>query len=126
MSIRRTSASWLYWAAAMPVVGIVAAALAQAAQPQGQEELLRAYLQAGEFAPALALARQTADPPQRDQWLAEIAQAQAQAGAKSASLQSASEIGDDRTRSARCRGRPARRRALRAPAAAPSSPTSIP
>ncbi len=101
MSARRTSANWLYWAAAMPVVTIVAVALAQAAQPPGQDELFRAYLQAGEFAPALALARQTADPPERDQRLAEIAQAQAQAGAKTASLQSASEIGDDRTRSGR-------------------------
>ncbi len=126
MSVRRTSAGWLFFAAAVPVVLIVAAALAQAAQPQGQEELFRAYLQAGEFAPALALARQVSDPLERDRWLAEIAQAQALAGAKSASLQSAGEIGDDRTRAGALRGAAAAPPTAEAHPAAPLSPTSIP
>ena len=124
MSVRRTSAGRLFFAAAVPAVLIVTAALAQATQPQGQEELFRAYLQAGEFAPALALARQVSDPLERDRWLAEIVEAQALAGAKSASLQSAGEIGDDRTGPAPpgCGGRS---RPQRRHPAAPPSLTSI-
>ncbi len=65
-----------------------------------QEAEIRAHLAAGEFAPALALARQAPDVRQRDALLADIAAVQAAAGARGASLQTAAEIGDDRTRTA--------------------------
>ena len=67
-----------------------------AADPK--DALIRAQIAAGEFAPAVALAQQAVDPQQRDAWLAEIAVAQAQAGARDASFRSAAEISDDRTR----------------------------
>lgn len=57
---------------------------------------LRAQLDAGEFAPALARAQQASN---RDVWLESIAQAQAQAGARTASMSTVSDIVDDRIRS---------------------------
>jgi hypothetical protein len=69
-----------------------------AAAAQDADARIQAHLQAGEFAPALALARQAADVRQRDAWLGQIAAAQAQAGARDASFRSAAEIGDDRAR----------------------------
>jgi hypothetical protein len=57
----------------------------------------RAYLAAGEFAPAVQLARQL-PPPRRDACLAQIADAQDHVGAWDASLRSAAAIGDDRAR----------------------------
>lgn len=71
---------------------------AVAAAPPVQDAVIQAQIDAGEFAPALAAARQIRPPRQRDAWLARIAAAQAQAGARDASLQSASQISDDRTR----------------------------
>lgn len=65
-----------------------------------QEADIRAHLAAGEFAPALALARQVSDARQRDVLLADIAAAQAAAGARNASLTTTGEIADDRTRTA--------------------------
>lgn len=59
---------------------------------------IQEHLAAGEFAPAVRLAHQAPTPQQRDAWLAEIATAQAQAGAANASLASTSEISDDRVR----------------------------
>ena len=73
--------------------------LPAAAEPP-QDALIQAHIAAGEFAPAIALAQQAADPQQRDAWLAEIATAQARAGNRDASLRSAAEIGDDRVRAA--------------------------
>jgi hypothetical protein len=90
--------SRLRWTLVVLLAGIGIAATARAATPDEQQKLLQSYIQAGEFAPALALARETADPRQRDAWLSQIALAQAKAGARAASAQSASEIGDDRTR----------------------------
>ena len=69
---------------------------AAAADPK--DALIQAQIAAGEFAPAVALAQQEADPQQRDAWLAKIAVAQASAGARDASIRSAAAIGDDRTR----------------------------
>lgn len=69
-----------------------------ASPPEGQRKQLRAFLEAGEFAPAVDLARRTTDLQERDELLAEIAQAQAAAGAGEASLLSASAITDDRAR----------------------------
>jgi hypothetical protein len=73
-------------------------ALPAAAEPPTQDALIQAHIAAGEFAPAIALAEQAADPRQRDAWLAEIAAAQARAGNRDGSLRSAAEIGDDRVR----------------------------
>ena len=54
---------------------------ADAADPRPHDALIRAHIIAGEFAPAIALAQRSASAPQRDTWLAEIAAAQARAGA---------------------------------------------
>jgi len=59
--------------------------------------LIQAQIEAGEFAPALASIRRM-PAPQRDAWLGRLATAQAQSGARQASMRSASEIGDDRAR----------------------------
>lgn len=61
------------------------------------ETQFRAQLAAGEFAPAMQQA-QSLPPKQRDACLAQIAEAQNQAGAWDASLYTAGGIGDDRTR----------------------------
>ncbi len=82
-------------------VGLLIAALvvtaAGAAEPP-QEAMVRARLEAGEFAPALQLAQRANDPQKRNAWLAQIATSQARVGAREASLQSLAEIGDDRIR----------------------------
>jgi hypothetical protein len=75
---------------------LLAASVSSAADPN--DALIQAEIAAGEFAPAVARAQQAADPNQRDAWLAQIALAQAQAGANDGSLQSAAAIGDDRAR----------------------------
>jgi hypothetical protein len=59
---------------------------------------MQAQLEAGEFAPAVALANQAADPQQRDALLGQVAVAQAQAGARDAAVRSVALIGDDRAR----------------------------
>jgi hypothetical protein len=76
----------------------VAAWTLSSAAADPNDALIRAQIAAGEFAPAVALARQADDPQQRDAWLAEIAVAQAQLGDRDASFRSAAEISDDRTR----------------------------
>lgn len=60
---------------------------------------VNAHLQAGEFGPALALARNVADPQARDRLLAGIAQAQVGGGARQAGLNALGEVSDDRIRS---------------------------
>ena len=57
------------------------------------------HLDAGEFAPARALADRLDDRTQRDRWLGQIAAAQARTGAARASLDTAADIYDDRARS---------------------------
>ncbi|MCG8585090.1 MAG: DUF1598 domain-containing protein [Pirellulales bacterium] len=57
-----------------------------------------AHLAAGEFAPALAPVRQADEGAARDQLLARIARAQAAGGARSAAVNTAGEIYDDRIR----------------------------
>ena len=69
-----------------------------AAEPDAQDALIQAQIAAGEFAPALAMARRAAAREKRDAWLAQIAAAQARAGARDASLRTAAEISDDRVR----------------------------
>ncbi len=84
-------------AAGFPVLACTAVARSVAI---AQEAEVRAHLAAGEFAPAVALARQVPDAPRRDALLVEVAEAQAAAGARDASLHTAAEISDDRTRTA--------------------------
>ncbi len=69
-----------------------------AADPAGDGAAIGAHLAAGEFAPAMAIAQQAPNVQRRDHWLAQIAGAQAQAGARDAALRSAAEIYDDRVR----------------------------
>ncbi len=64
------------------------------------DELLSAQLSAGEFASALGTAGKIADPQRRDQWLARIATAQANSGARSASYNTLAAVQDDRVRAA--------------------------
>ena len=105
MVARRACDGWLRWAAAGLFVSVVTAGAAFASPPQEQQEQLRAFLEAGEFAPAVDLARRATDPPQHDAMLGQIVQAQASAGAREASLLSASEISDDRARKKALDGR---------------------
>ena len=112
MNAKLSRVGWLRWAAMAPLISFLTTGIAVASPPQGQQEQVRAFLEAGEFAPALDLARQTGDAGQRDALLSEIVQAQASAGARDASLQSASEIRDDRVR-AGALGRSGRRNAGR-------------
>ena len=61
---------------------------------------LQAQLAAGEFGPALRDAGAIANPRVRDQWLGQIAGAQAQAGATNASLNTMRDISSDQVRDA--------------------------
>ncbi len=80
--------SWFIWAPH-----------AAAQQPANVGVQLNAHLQAGEFGPALALARNVADPRARDRLLAAVAQAQVLGGARQAGLNALGEMSDDRNRS---------------------------
>ena len=71
---------------------------AAAAEPDPRDALIRAQLEAGEFAPALAVVRRLPKQQPHDRWLGQIAEAQAEAGARDASLRTVAEIYDDRTR----------------------------
>jgi hypothetical protein len=53
------------------------------------------FLAAGEFGPALRMARANPDPQQRDQWLGRIARAQSRAGARAAAASTLSSIDSD-------------------------------
>lgn len=98
MSRRARLGVWPRWATVGLLVGILWGLAAEAAEPQPPDALIRAQLDAGEFAPAMAMARRITDANRRDAWLAQIAAAQARAGARQASLRSVAEIYDDRTR----------------------------
>ncbi|MCY2989063.1 MAG: DUF1598 domain-containing protein [Planctomycetota bacterium] len=81
----------LYW--------FILAPHAAAQQPGDIGIQFNAHLQAGEFGPALALARKVADPRARDRLLAAVAQAQVRGGARQAGLNALGEMSDDRNRS---------------------------
>jgi hypothetical protein len=88
-------------------LGIVLCALgglsferSKARADQPSTDVLQAQLSAGEFGPALRDAGAIGDPRLRDQWLGQIAGAQAQAGAVSASLTTAGGIYNDQSRAA--------------------------
>ncbi len=70
----------------------------QAAEKVEPDALFAEQLAAGEFAPAQAAADQVSDAAQRDRHFAQLAQAQAAAGARRASLDSAGAIGNDTAR----------------------------
>jgi hypothetical protein len=94
MVARLSYAGCLCWV----TVGLLAAGTAFPSPPQEHQNQVQAFLDAGEFAPAIDLARRTTDTKQRDDLLGQIVHAQASAGAKDASILSASEISDDRAR----------------------------
>jgi hypothetical protein len=66
------------------------------AQPRGGQ--FEAHLAAGEFVPALALARAAHTQQERDAMLAQVAQAQSRSGLREAAVRTAGEIYDDRAR----------------------------
>jgi hypothetical protein len=90
--IRRRAA----WVAGVGINAAFAVALAAAEPPSA--ELLEEQLAAGEFAPAVAAAGQIEAGPKRDQWLAQVAQAQARAGDRGAAFHTLASLGDDRRR----------------------------
>jgi hypothetical protein len=88
-------------AASIFTVGVLALAGAAVwAQGLGDDVAarVRGHLQAGEFAPALALAKGVPQAAARDPMLAAIAQAQAKAGARHAALGTLNAVLDDRLR----------------------------
>jgi len=82
---------------AFVVLFVMSAGVAFAQAPDG---LIQAHVDAGEFAPAMAMARGIADPARQNAWLARIAAAQARAGARPSAFRSLAEISDDRARGA--------------------------
>jgi hypothetical protein len=73
--------------------------LSYAAELQPQDALIKARIEAGEFAPALDMARRVSTVEDRDAYFAQIAMGQARSGIYGASIYTAGEISDDRTRS---------------------------
>lgn len=69
------------------------------AQAGAVDAQIDAHLQAGEFAPAIALAQALGDQPARDRGLAQVAAAQARSGMRRAALDTAGYLADDRLRS---------------------------
>ena len=80
--------------AVLALVGVAAAAQ----EPGDVQARIRGHLDAGEFAPALALANAMPQPEARDPMLAAIAQAQARGGARNAALATLNAVQDDRLR----------------------------
>jgi len=95
---RQQQSGALHAAATLAVLVGVVFLLAGAQGAAAQDAALQAQLDAGEFAPALAAAQRIAVPKRRDAVLAQIAVAQARAGARNASLDTALGISDDRAR----------------------------
>ena len=83
---------------ALSMGALLFSASALCGEPDEPAAALQAHLAAGEFGPALTLARRTASDQQRDALLQEIAAVQISSGAYSGSLRTASEIGDDQRR----------------------------
>jgi len=78
----------------------VAVAGAPSGAPSGADALLEERLDCGEFAPAFEQARLLADPVERDGLLKRVAQAQAGAGERAASLATIGSMRDDLARGA--------------------------
>jgi len=81
----------------LSILGWIAAERVMVVRADDTQQQFAAQLDTGEFTLALRLARATPDPALRDDRLARIAAAQAHAGAGQAAVQTAGEIGDDRT-----------------------------
>jgi hypothetical protein len=79
-------------------VGVLVAFPPHSRQATAQDAQIQAHLAAGEFAPALALARRLPARADRDAWLGRIAAAQARAGAQNSAIRTAGEISDDQVR----------------------------
>lgn len=82
----------------MLVVATTCVVATNAAEPAGIEQQIQAQLRAGEFGPASELARKTDDPALSDRLLGNVAAAQAAAGARRASIETAGYISSDLTR----------------------------
>lgn len=85
-----------FWAACFALALSVSAAPGQ--DPGEASARIRGHLQAGEFAPALALAHAIPQAADRDPLLAEIAQVQARSGARDAAFRTLHAVRDDRVR----------------------------
>ncbi|MEX0677291.1 MAG: DUF1598 domain-containing protein [Pirellulales bacterium] len=85
--------------AAVAAASVAVGCLATAAEPPSPE-LFQEQLAAGEFAPALAAAKGLPLAAERDDWLAQLAAAQAQAGDRDAAFTTLASLADDRRRSA--------------------------
>jgi len=95
-AVRGRGAIWTWWAACFVLILSVPAASAQGLADASAR--IHGHLQAGEFAPALALANAVEQPAERDPLLAEIAQAQARSGAREAAFRTLRAVRDDRVR----------------------------
>ena len=82
----------------MRIVGCCLAALAVAGAAPAADKLLDEQLASGEFAPAFAQAQGESDPVTRDDRLKRVAQAQANAGERAASLATIGSMRDDSAR----------------------------
>ena len=80
MDAKRFLAGSLLWLGVLSSTAVATVGEGRAAAPQGQQDQLRTFLEAGEFAPAVELARQATDPNERDDMLAKVAETQAAAG----------------------------------------------
>ncbi len=77
------------------LIGVAMHGLADALRADEPAEVIAAYVQAGEYGPALAQARAIPDAAQRDSWLGRIATAQASVGAERASMSTLLDLGSD-------------------------------
>lgn len=100
MSNRKRNGFWSPGAhlAGVLFLGFIVALPVRAVEPETPQSQIAAFSAAGEFAPAIQLARQLPTLEERDRWLAQIAQAQGGGGAREAALRTASEITGDQAR----------------------------
>ena len=99
-TLRPTAIPRLGLAALTAIFFLAAGARLGTAVEPPSPQLFEELLAAGEFAPALAAAKQIELAPQRDDWLAEVAAAQARAGDRDAAFTTLGSLSDDRRRSA--------------------------
>ncbi len=99
MSVRSRNTGRLQVVITLIVAGMLFYSPSFAGEPQSKDALIRAQIEAGEFAPALETALHTISIKDRDTWLAQIAMGQARAGAPGAAFNSAAGINNDQSRS---------------------------
>ncbi len=83
------------WVAVLTLIVVLAAGTIGQSAAEEPATSIEAYLQAGEFGPALQTARAMNDATERDQWLGRIAMAQADVGARRASLSTLLDLQND-------------------------------